>query len=190
MSNTAKETIETIYKDYQEYSLYLEKEGQISFLSDYRNIFSKTILLSVASYFEDEIKQIIHKILLTSESNILEEFIKNKALNRQYHTLFSWNENNANSFFAFFGQNFKTFMKSQVDSKEELKLSIQDFLWLGRTRNKLVHENYAIFNIDMTVEEIFEKFKSALIFIDSLIQLFQEFNKKAREDSTEKSLFS
>lgn len=182
MSNTARETIKEIYKDYQKYSSYLEKNGQISFVSDYRNIFSKTLLLSVASYFEDEIKQIIHKILLTSESNILEEFIKNKALNRQYHTLFSWNENNANSFFSFFGKNFKDFMKSQVDSDEKLRLSIQDFLLLGRTRNKLVHENYAIFNIDMTVEEIFEKFESALIFIDSLIGLCQEFNNKTPEN--------
>ena len=176
MSNTARQTIKKIYEDYQEYSSYLQTEGQISFVSDYRNIFSKTLLLSVASYFEEEIKQIIHKILLTSELNILEEFIKNKALNRQYHTLFSWKENNANSFFAFFGKKFKDFMKKQVDSDEKLKSSIQDFLLLGRTRNELVHGNYAIFNIDMTVEEIFHKFESSLIFIDSLIPLFKEFN--------------
>ena len=176
MNDSARKTIEEIYKDYKEYSSYLEKEGQISFVSDYRNIFSKTLLLSVASYFEDEIKQIIHKVLLTSNSKMLKEFIENKALNRQYHTLFSWNENNANSFFRLFGRDFQDFMKCKVDLDENLKQSIKNFLLLGRTRNKLVHGNYAIFNIDMTVDEIFEKFQSSLMFIDSLILFCDEFN--------------
>ena len=177
MNNNAREAIKKIYEDYQEYSLYLEEKAQISFLSDYRNIFSKTLLLSVASYFEDEIKQIIHKILLTSELKILEEFIKNKALNRQYHTFFQWKENNANYFFGLFGQDFKKFMKERVKADENLEQSIKDFLFLGKTRNELVHCNYAVFTINMTVEEIFDKFESALIFIDSLIPFCDEFNK-------------
>ena len=176
MSNTARDTIKKTYEDYQEYSLFLEKEGQISFVSDYRNIFSKTLLLSVASYFEDAIRQIIHKILLTSESNILKEFIENKALNRQYHTFFDWNGKNANSFFGLFGEDFKVFMKQKVKENENLDQSIKDFLFLGKTRNELVHRNYALFNIDMTVEDIYNKFESALQFIDSLIIFCDEFN--------------
>lgn len=183
MNNNARETIKKIYEDYQEYSSYLEEKSQISFLSDYRNIFSKTLLLSVASYFEDEIKQIIHKVLLTSESKILEEFIKNKALNRQYHTFFNWKENNANSFFGLFGEDFKQFMKSKVKADENLEQSIKDFLFLGKTRNELVHCNYALFKIDMTVEEIFKKFESALKFIELLIPFCDEFNNSILEHS-------
>ena len=176
MNNTAREAIIKKYTDYLEYYLYLEQKVEISFLSDYGDIFSKTLLLSVASYFEYEIKQIIHKILLTSSSKILEEFIEKKALNRQYHTFFNWDGGNANSFFALFGQDFSNFMKEKVRANEELEESIKDFLLLGKTRNELVHRNYAMFNMNMTVEEIFKRFKSALIFIDSLIPFCNEFN--------------
>ena len=176
MNNTAREAIKQNYTDYQEYFLYLQEKIEISFLNNYSDVFSKTLLLSVASYFEDAIKQIVHKILLTSESKILKEFIENKALNRQYHTFFNWTGNNANSFFGLFGEDFKKFMITKVKADEDLEQSIKDFLFLGKTRNELVHRNYALFNIDMTVEDIYNKFESALKFIDSLIPFCDEFN--------------
>ena len=176
MNNTAREAIKQNYTDYQEYFSYLRENIEISFLSNYSDVFSKTLLLSVASYFEDAIKQIVHKILLTSESKILKEFIENKALNRQYHTFFDWKGSNANCFFALFGEDFKKFMKSKVKADENLEQSIKDFLILGKSRNELVHCNYALFNIDMTVDEIYTKFESALKFIDSLIPFCEEFN--------------
>ena len=130
----------------------------------------------MASFFEDEIKQIIHRILLTSESKMLEEFIQKKILDRQYHTLFSWDAANVNSFFVLFGQDFKKFMIEKVRENEDLEKSIKDFLFLGKTRNELVHRNYALFKIDMTVDEIYIKFESALKFVDSLVSFCEEFN--------------
>lgn len=176
MNNTAREAIQESYTDYQEYFQYLEEKIEISFLNNYSDVFSKTLLLSVASYFEDAIKQIVHKILLTSESKILKEFIENKALSRQYHTFFNWKGNNANSFFGLFGEDFRKFMIIKVKENEDLEQSVKDFLFLGKTRNELVHCNYALFNINMTVDDIYNKFESALKFTDSLIPFCEEFN--------------
>ena len=63
---------------------------------------------------------------------------------------------NANSFFRAFGNNFQSFMAERVRSTAELEESIRAFLEIGKLRNQLVHENFADFQLDKTVNEIVE----------------------------------
>jgi len=92
--------IDRIYEENEVLLNYLEERGQISLRSNVDNNFRKTLLLSAASYFESEIKESIVKFVteFVSDENPILEFVKNKAIERQYHTYFSWKGRNANSF--------------------------------------------------------------------------------------------
>ena len=50
-----------------------------------------------------------------------------------------------------------------------MKVAERSFIDLGRQRNLLVHENFAEFDVNITVEEIYNKYRKACKFI-SLIE--------------------
>jgi len=105
---------------------------------------------------------------------LLREFVRNKAIARQYHTLFQWNAKNANSFFGLFGDDFKVRMKQRVAADTDLDEAIRAFLELGEQRNRLVHQDYATFSLEKTSEEIFELYRTASRFVEELPELFGE----------------
>jgi hypothetical protein len=163
-----KTVIDTLYEENQVLDEYLIRHDEISLRSNVDNNFRKTLLLSIASYFEHLIKN--HILEFAEEqaraAEPLIEFLKNKAIERQYHTYFQWNEGNANAFFGLFGSGFRTFMREEIKKDSELQASISAFVELGLVRNQLVHQNYAIFSMDKTVQEIYELYKKALLFVD------------------------
>lgn len=171
MSNNG-DIIEERYKEFKEIMQYLEVNNQISFKVVADIHLKKVLLLSAASYFEDKVKEIILNFVEknSNESNrsIIKHFVKNKALERQYHTFFSWDAKNANTFFSLFGQDFKKEADDDVKASLELKKSIQDFLELGNLRNELVHENFAIYPVEKTAEEIYQLYRSANQFVEYL----------------------
>ena len=46
-----------------------------------------------------------------------------------------------------------------------MKVAERSFIDLGRQRNLLVHENFAEFDVNITVEEIYNKYRKACKFI-------------------------
>ena len=169
--------VNAIFKDYkQNYAVLMEK-NEISFASDYKDQFAKVALLACASYFESKVTNIILDTLDTQYCQLTYNFIHKKALTRQYHTLFDWNANNANNFFALFGKDFKDFMKGKVEKNVDLQKAISSFIEIGGLRNKLAHYNYAMFHLPLTVEDIEVKFNAALVFVNSIPEYTQEFRK-------------
>ena len=67
--------------------------------------YKKSLLLSVASFFEATITKAIHDYVdkKSRQTPEIVAFVDNKAIKRQYHTFFSWDGNNANQFFGLFG---------------------------------------------------------------------------------------
>jgi len=160
--------IDRLYEDHKKLSAFLTKYGEISLLSTAADNFRKTLLLSAASYFESAIKKSILSIAVKyiGNDNPLLEFLKNKAIERQYHTYFSWTSNNANSFFGLFGSDFKDYMTSYVKKDSKLKESISAFIELGELRNQLVHQNFAIFPLEKDAEEIYQLYVKASLFVE------------------------
>jgi len=131
--------------------------------------FRKTLLLASASYFEDHICNSVAEFVSEhAKSVLIENFVRNKAIARQYHTWFSWDAKNANQFFGLFGTDFRTAMTEQVKAKPELRMAIEAFLELGNERNALVHQNYATSPMEKTLEEVYALYRSALLFVWSL----------------------
>lgn len=172
-----KEVIDKLYKDYKDQHARLIDVGEVTIANAYQSQFSKVLLLASASYFESATIIVIHNMLNPSQCSITKLFIDNKALKRQFHSLFEWERRDAgvNRFFSLFGADFKDFMKEKVKQDDLLKQSMGDFIELGDQRNKLVHENYASFRLNLTTEEIYRKFKNAHIFIDKLGEYTNEF---------------
>ncbi|HEY6336275.1 MAG TPA: HEPN domain-containing protein [Alphaproteobacteria bacterium] len=104
----------------------------------------------------------------TGGSALVENFVRNKAIARQYHTWFEWTDKNANKFFALFGPEFRSAMNGRVNDSEELRSSVQSFLEVGNERNRLVHQDYATFPMEKTLDEIYALYKSALQFVEVL----------------------
>lgn len=162
--------IDRQYKNGNELIEYLKEHQQISLQNEAENNFRKTLLLSVASFFEKEISETVIEFAKSQSNNneLVISIIKQKAVNRQYHTYFDWEASNANIFFSLFGDEFKNRMVNEVKNDEKLDNSIKSFLELGRERNKIVHQNLAEIVIDKTAEEIYNLYKSALYFIQKM----------------------
>lgn len=161
------ERIERQYQDSQELYEYLVGKGEITFATYINNVYKKVLVLSAASFFESVIsKQISEYATKASGSDKrIVNLIENKVIERQYHTLFNWDAKNTNAFWSLFGEITKAKVREQINGDEELRTSEIDFVELGKQRNLLVHENFAEYDVNITVEEIYKKYKSACKFI-------------------------
>lgn len=150
---------------------YLKSQQQLSYFSEAENNFRKNILLSAASYFENEITEIIIEFAKVHSNNddLVISIIKQKAVNRQYHTYFKWDDSkNGNSFFSLFGDDFKNKMSDKFKKDPDFEESIKAFYQIGQERNKMVHQNFAEIVIDKTAEEIYKLYQNSLLFIETL----------------------
>lgn len=154
--------------------LMLHKE--FSFAMEYKSQQAKVVILASASYFESRLVSIVLKSLNSNNCQLTDNFIAKKALARQYHALFSWESKNANHFFSLFGDKFKSFMLNKT-TDNILRSEIESFLEIGNLRNKLAHNNYAVFTLDLTVEEIENKHLSAARFVEKIPDFFNEFRR-------------
>jgi hypothetical protein len=174
--------VERLYNDFEEIKLFLTENGQPSFSSTADNTFKKNILLASASYFEAKVCIFIEEHAKINSNDLISNLVLKKAISRQYHTYFNWDGKNANQFFALFGPDFKDFMVTKIKDDLELAKSISDFIELGRERNRLVHQNFASYNIEKTATEIYQTYISAKKFIDALPDCFDEY-LKGKSDS-------
>lgn len=134
--------------------------------------FRKALVLASASYFEHRVSTCVLDFVneCTKGSDLVVSFVKNKAVSRQYHTWFKWDESNANQFFGLFGSSFKQAMTERVKASEDLRESIRAFLEVGNERNKLVHQDFASFALEKTLDEIYALYRQSLLFVDDLAE--------------------
>ena len=162
--------------DHRQLIAHLEFSGEVSLQSKVNSAFAKTLLLSVASYFESKITDSVIQVFqdTTSNSDALVAFVRSKAVTRRYHEWFAWDRRNANHFFGAFGPDFSNFMQDKMDSEPAINDSIRAFLELGNLRNRLVHQNYAVLQLDKTVEEVYLSYQIANRFVESIPNYIRE----------------
>ena len=163
---------------YREYESIVDFIGpvELSLRNSTEETFRKALLLAAASYFEREIQD--HIMVLAgkhSSSKLIVEFVRNKAIKRQFHTYFQWDGRNANVFFSMFGEGYKSFMSGRARADHSYGESIRAFLELGNERNRLVHQDFGNFPLEKTSREIFELYKEARLFVDSVGASFDEY---------------
>jgi len=132
--------------------------------------FRKALLLASASFFEYRVCECILEFVRekTHGTILIENFVRNRAISRQYHSFFSWDASNANQFFALFGSDFEDAMIKKVRECPDLQAAVKAFLEMGNERNRLVHGNYATFPMEKTLDEIYLSYQKAAEFVDTL----------------------
>jgi hypothetical protein len=158
--------VEKLYSEFVEIRAVLTPEVTPSLSVVVNDNFRKALLLAVASYFEYRIVEAIIAFYQARSSHpCAVNFVRKKALDRQYHTLFEWGGRNANRFFQLFGDDYATHMKQIVAKDAAISDGVQAFLELGEDRNRLVHGNFAAFVLEKTAEDIFATYQRALQFV-------------------------
>ena len=163
--------------DHRDLVNYLMSNGQIQLRSRAEEAFSKTLIVAAASYFEIRLTQIIIELYreTTQGVGVLVQFVERKAIGRGFSQLFQWNQNNANQFYSFFGNDFASRMRNKVRDDSGLADSVKAFLEIGELRNQMVHNNYADFQLSKTVDEVYNLYQTATRFVDEFQVTIREF---------------
>lgn len=182
MANTV---VDKLFQEFQDLTTYLDKVAETSFRVSVDANFRKSLLLAVASYFENRITEELRTFIseIAAENELVVEFARNKAISRQYHTYFDWGKDkpgkNANAFYGLFGDAFKKFMLEDKSLNE----AVEAFIGLGFDRNRLVHQDYANFALEKTAEEIYKDYQKALTFVDAIPKKLREYSTKPKTTS-------
>jgi hypothetical protein len=162
--------VDRLYSEASGVVMALQQTSEVSLQLVAADHFRKSLLLAAASYFEHCICDCVLKFIRerTGGSALVENFVRNKAIARQYHTWFQWDGNNANQFFGLFGSDFKSVMGDRIKQAEEMQSSVRAFLEIGNERNRLVHQDYATFQMEKTLDEIYALYQSASKFVEAL----------------------
>lgn len=176
--------IETLNSDMTEVRSFLLQSSQLSMLANIEKNLAKLYALSMASFFEKEIQNILISYIsrVTNNSSHIESFVRKKAISMQYHTFFYWGEKdqigkpgkNANAFFSLFGEDIKAAIELDIKNNTDLDQAVRAFLEIGHIRNILVHSNFAAYNFDTkTTDELFVLFEKAKAFLTYTKQKFE-----------------
>lgn len=153
----------------------LARQGNLSLMNTFSTDLPRVFIVAAASHFEKVVSGQIMDFVSDAaggQSQVL-EFMSRKAMHRNYHSLFGWNDKVPNVFFAFFGAACLSHYKEQVKSHEWLTTSAHDFLKLGEARNQLVHRDFATHSPVYTALEVREKFLSAEKFVAVIPQILR-----------------
>jgi hypothetical protein len=174
--------VDRLYQEALAVVANLDHQSEVSLRVAAADNLRKSLLLAAASHFEHRVTTVVTDFVREASrgSVLVEKFVRNKAIARQYHTWFKWDENNANQFFGFFGEEFKTAMATRVKSCEDLKSSVKAFLELGNERNKLVHQDFASFALEKDLDEIYALYKGSLLFVEDFPVALRECDKATR----------
>ena len=161
--------VDDFYVKYEELLTHLQDNKDVSLQIWAHENFRRVLVLIMANDLENEVKTTLKEFSKRkSGSDLVSSFIE-KSMERQYHTYFNWEGNNANQFFAFFGDTFKQEAIKDVRSNNELEDGIRAFLEIGNTRNTLMHKRILLVDLgNKTAEEFYKSFKKALVFLEYL----------------------
>lgn len=145
----------------------LRERQDLSSYLDVHQLLGKSFLLSCASFYEDEVVQVMRRVLdHGGHSAHVRHWLDNVAIEGQFYKWFDFRTaKNTNPFLSKFGREFRDNMRKVLDAREKRKGAERDFLHLCQKRNECVHRNYAAYSLDLTIQEIYEKHRSAMSYI-------------------------
>ena len=145
----------------------LLSSSELSLAVTFEGMMQKYFALSVSSSFEHRIVKAILRYaeFHSDEKRYNFNLIRAKAVKRQYHTYFNWEQKNANSFFSLFGQECRETYINEKKRSEDLRSGEVSFLELGYLRNQLVHGDFVTYPFPLTLDEIKSKYDSANVLV-------------------------
>lgn len=160
--------VDRLHGEFTDLRDFLSATDGVRFLQVVEGYLPRTMLLAAASYFENRLSNEVERLAAeeAGDRHVLTWLIRNKVVHRQYHTWFSWQSRNVNTFLSMFGQDFKDEASKWIAEDENLRRSVLDFLEIGRERNRLVHENFGDAPLEKTTADVYGLYESAKVFVE------------------------
>lgn len=170
--------IEELYESLKDQELRILREIEIADLQALQRVWVKYLILAASSYFEAEIKAHITEFVshVSNKNASVLKIIKKQLLARHYHTIIDWKEETKLSSFCNF---FSIDINKCADSEVRIRLEAEftEFLNLGILRNDLIHKDLITFNVELTIEDVYKKYKSA----NGFVRYFPKMLESTRE---------
>jgi len=163
------DSLEREYKYFLEVYEALVRAKEVSLAQQIAVSSAKHFVVSAASEFEMKVRDILSQWIRSRTKCVMTHSFVDLSLVRGYHTLFDWNESGEKGVYTFlskFGKEFKDRIKAKIGADENIKQGAQDFMFLGNTRNLLVHNDYSNYPLAITLDEGWGKYSRAKIFVD------------------------
>jgi hypothetical protein len=161
--------VERVYNELNAVRALLRAQGTPSDVVAFEELGAKTLLLCAASFFERTVCSLLLEAAReTGSIPIFCTFIEKQALERRFHSMFAWETSNANKFFGLFGQEFSGWIRQQVRDDAAIDQSVREFMFVNNQRNILVHGNFAAISAEVTFDEAWGKYQTALRFVEWL----------------------
>lgn len=173
-------SVENMYFDYVQddeiLKIVLQERVELgSFYTSYNDIFPKLLTVAYANFFEKIVCEFITNCFHV-KNEVMANFVSNQALERKYHAMFNWKENNANQFYGLFGASFRETIKQNLQQDVVMKENEKNFMNLGRFRNEIVHKGISTYNLSLSASDVYQSFIKATAFVvfifDELKRLF------------------
>jgi hypothetical protein len=159
--------VEALYEDYR--GLVADLEGRSpSSLTALNRAYPKHLLLAAASSLEELVKRALIEVFEARGDAGLGAFVQKRILDRGYHQLFAWTDRKAQPFFSSFGPDVGASFKRALRESSSLAESHEAFMILGSARNEVVHRDFASYPVEFTPEEVIEKYRLALYFVEQI----------------------
>lgn len=169
--------VDRLHGEFADLRDFLKASNGDEFLSTVEGYLPRTMLLAVASYFEGRLSEEVQRLAAeqAGDRHVLTWLVRNKVVRRQYHTWFSWDARNVNTFLSMFGQEFKDEAAKWIAEDGNLRRAVMDFLEIGRERNRLVHENFGDAPLELTTADVYSLYESASAFVDWFPQAIRRY---------------
>lgn len=171
--------VERIHEELKAIGQIVGASNDVSAITDYGAHSAKALLLAGASYFERRIISSIEDHVNTvTMSDVVRHFVLHQAVERKFFALFDFNADtkNINAFLSKFGPAYNKWAKDDIKLAGVEKSQLY-FLNFCRLRNSLVHNNYATYDINKTLDEVWAEFAKAALLVSWIESSFKRFNK-------------
>jgi hypothetical protein len=151
----------------------LSAQAELSLLRSAEDNSRKALVLSAASLFEWRITEALlnYADSVSSSDACVLALIRNKAVKRQFHTFFDWENRKAGPFFTLLGEKLGATLKGKCKEPPG-SVHLDAFLEIGYLRNCLVHQNYALFSLEKSADDIRRLCECADEFVAQVESLF------------------
>jgi hypothetical protein len=172
--------VERVYEELRAIQKVVAASGDVSTISAFGQHSAKSLLLVGASYFERVIIDAIAEHLNKTTSDVaVQHFTFHQAVHRKFFALFDFSADtkNINGFLSKFGPDYNKWAKDNLKAasiENDIQVAFLDFC---RLRNSLVHNNYATYDINKTLDDVREHFDRALRLVNWINGSFAAFGK-------------
>lgn len=145
---------------------YLQTQGELGYKLTLGEFSRKYIILSIGSYIEDRISNILKKYFESFNNSIISNFTNKFAIERNFYKMFDWKSDTISHFLNLFGDEFKENFEEKIKLDKKLEDGMLSFIQLIRYRNNLIHRNVLSQQLDLSISDIQTLYNSSFYMID------------------------